>query len=168
MRTIVFHINTRSKHQLHKPSANLSCFQKSTFYAVIKIFNSLPPSLTILKNNNAKFKEVLRKYLNKHFFYSVDEFFMCKDLFWSQWSRGLRHGSAAARLLGFWVRIQPVAWMLVSCECCMFQVDVSATSWSLVQRSPTECGVSECDHKSSMMRMPWPSRAVAPWYNTIL
>jgi hypothetical protein len=26
--------------------------------------------------------------------------------------------------------------------CC--QVEVSATSWSLVQRSPTECGVSEC------------------------
>jgi hypothetical protein len=29
---------------------------------------------------------------------------------------------------------------LVSVVCC--QVDVSATGWSLVQRSPTECGVS--------------------------
>jgi hypothetical protein len=29
---------------------------------------------------------------------------------------------------------------LVSVVCC--QVEVSATSWSLVQRSPTECGVS--------------------------
>jgi hypothetical protein len=28
----------------------------------------------------------------------------------------------------------------VSVVCC--QVEVSATSWSLVQRSPTECGVS--------------------------
>ena len=25
--------------------------------------------------------------------------------------------STAARLLGLWVRIQPVAWMSVSCEC---------------------------------------------------
>jgi hypothetical protein len=30
---------------------------------------------------------------------------------------------------------------LVSVVCC--QVEVSATSWSLVQRSPTECGVSQ-------------------------
>jgi hypothetical protein len=30
---------------------------------------------------------------------------------------------------------------LVSVVCC--QVEVSATSWSLVQRSPTDCGVSE-------------------------
>ena len=32
---------------------------------------------------------------------------------------------------------------LVSVVCC--QVEVSATGWSLVQRSPTECGVSVCD-----------------------
>jgi len=31
----------------------------------------------------------------------------------------------------------------VSVVCC--QVEVSATSRSLVQRSPTDCGVSECD-----------------------
>jgi hypothetical protein len=30
---------------------------------------------------------------------------------------------------------------LVSVMCC--QVEVSAKSWSLVQRSPTECGVSK-------------------------
>jgi hypothetical protein len=33
--------------------------------------------------------------------------------------RGLRRGSAAASLLGLWVRNPPVAWMPVSCECCM-------------------------------------------------
>jgi len=37
----------------------------------------------------------------------------------SQWSYGLRCGSAAAPLLGLWVRIPPRAWMSVSCECCM-------------------------------------------------
>jgi hypothetical protein len=31
---------------------------------------------------------------------------------------------------------------LVSVVCCC-QVEVSATSWSLVQRSPTDCGVSK-------------------------
>jgi hypothetical protein len=36
---------------------------------------------------------------------------------------------------------------LVSVVCC--QVQVSATGWSLVQRSPAECGVSECDREAS-------------------
>jgi hypothetical protein len=35
----------------------------------------------------------------------------------SQWAPGLRRGSAAALLLGLWVRIPPVAWMFVCCKC---------------------------------------------------
>jgi len=38
---------------------------------------------------------------------------------WSQWLRGLRRGSAAARLPGLWLRIPPGAWMSVSSECCL-------------------------------------------------
>ena len=34
----------------------------------------------------------------------------------SQWPRTLRHRSAAARLLGLWVRIPPRAWMFVCCD----------------------------------------------------
>jgi hypothetical protein len=51
---------------------------------------------------------------------------------------------------------------LVSVVCC--QVEVSATSWSLVQRSPTECGVSKvCDHETSTKRGgPGPYRSVEP------
>jgi hypothetical protein len=41
--------------------------------------NTLPPSLTILKNDKAKYKAALGKYLHTHSFYSVDEIFMCKD-----------------------------------------------------------------------------------------
>jgi hypothetical protein len=37
----------------------------------------------------------------------------------SQWQRGLRHESAAAGLLGLWVRTPPGAWLSVSCECCV-------------------------------------------------
>jgi len=45
----------------------------------------------------------------------------------SQWPRGLRRRSAAARLLRSWVRIPPESWMfVVSVVCC--QVEVSATS----------------------------------------
>ena len=47
-------------------------------------------------------------------------------LFICSWPRGLRRGSAAARLLGLWVGIPPGAWMcVVSVVCC--QVEVSAT-----------------------------------------
>jgi len=42
-------------------------------------------------------------------------------------------------LLRLWVRIPPVAWMSVSCDC---QLWGYATGRSLVQRSPTEYGVS--------------------------
>jgi hypothetical protein len=60
----------------------------------------------------------------------------------SRWLCGLRRGSAAARLLRLWARISPGAWMFVCCECCVLSC---ASGRSLVQRSPTECGVSECD-----------------------
>ena len=37
------------------------------------------------------------------------------------------------------------------------QVEISATGRSVVQRSRTECGVSECDTEASTMRSPWPT-----------
>jgi len=36
-----------------------------------------------------------------------------------------------------------------------FHVEISATDRSLVQRSPTECGVSECRLETSVVRRPW-------------
>jgi hypothetical protein len=44
---------------------------------------------------------------------------------------------------------------LVSIVCC--QAEVSASDWSLVERSPTEFGVSECDYEFSTVRRPWPT-----------
>jgi hypothetical protein len=35
------------------------------------------------------------------------------------------------------------------------RVEVSATSRSLVQRSPIKCGASECDREASTMWRPW-------------
>jgi len=64
------------------------------------------------------------------------EFMSTKDLVsQSQWPRSVRHRSAAAHLLRLWVWIPPGAWTFICRVCC--QVEVSATSWSLVQRSPT-------------------------------
>jgi hypothetical protein len=75
----VHNINTRNKHHLHRPVANLSCFQKGASYSGIIIFNSLPRSITNLKNENTQFKVALKKFLNAHCFYCVDEFFTCTD-----------------------------------------------------------------------------------------
>jgi hypothetical protein len=45
---------------------------------------------------------------------------------------------------------------VVSVVCC--QIEISATRCSLVQRSPTDCGVSECHHETSTMRRPCVTR----------
>jgi HKD family nuclease len=60
---------------MHRPVANLSCFQNSG----IKLLNSLPSSLKSLVNKKAEFKVVLKRYLNTHSFYSVEEFLMFKN-----------------------------------------------------------------------------------------
>jgi hypothetical protein len=78
-----------------------------------------------------------------------------------QQPRGLRHGSVVIRLLGLRVWILPGARMSVSCECC--QVEASATGRSLIQRSPTECGVPECDIETSRMSQLRPTGVVKPW-----
>ena len=44
---------------------------------------------------------------------------------------------------------------LVNVVCC--QTELSAWAWSLIQGSPTDCGVSECDRESSLMRWPYPT-----------
>jgi len=46
--------------------------------------------------------------------------------------------------------------MSVSCECCVLSGGRSATERSLVQRSPTGCGVSECYREASTVRRPCP------------
>jgi hypothetical protein len=56
----VHNINMRNKHHLYRLTANLSCFQKNGFYSGIRIFSSLPRSITNLKNEKAKFKVALK------------------------------------------------------------------------------------------------------------
>jgi len=77
-----------------------------------------------------------------------------------KWQRGLRDGSGALA----WCDscFEPHRWhgclSVVSVVCC--PVEVSVTVWSLIQRSPTECGVSEC-HRGNSWK-PRPTTAVEP------
>jgi hypothetical protein len=75
----VYNINIRNKHHFHRPVTNLSCLKKDVSYSGIRIFNGLPQSITNLKNEKTHFKVALKKLLNAHSFYSVDEFFTCTD-----------------------------------------------------------------------------------------
>ena len=76
----------------------------------------------------------------------------------SQWPRGLRPRSAAARLLRLWVRIPPEAWIFVCCECCV--LSGKGLCDALITR-PEEsyrlwC-VVVCDLETSWMRRPCPN-----------
>ena len=69
-----------------------------------------------------------------------------------------RRRSAAARLLGLWVRIPPGAWMSVCCDCCVLsgrglydelitRPEESYRMWCVVV----------CDRETSRMWRPWPA-----------
>jgi hypothetical protein len=59
--------------KLHRPIANLSCFQNSAYYAGITIFNSLPSNLTTLMDKQAQFKVALKKYLIFNLFFQITQ-----------------------------------------------------------------------------------------------
>jgi hypothetical protein len=74
----------------------------------------------------------------------------------SQWPRVLKRRSAASRLLKFWVRIPPGAWMHFCCDCCVL---LGRGLWDELIIYPEEsywlwC-VAVCDLETSWMRRPW-------------
>ena len=76
----------------------------------------------------------------------------------SQWLRGLRRRSAAARLPTVWVQIPPGAWMSVYCGCCVLS---GRSLCDELITHPKEsywlwCVVF-CDLVTSWMRRPWPT-----------
>jgi hypothetical protein len=104
---------------------------------------------TVCGSSNTFRKQIsCSKFLQIFYFNAV-----CPNVLFSRfrWLRGLRRGSAAARLLGLRVRIPPGAWTSVVSVVC-YQVEVSASGWSLVHRSVTE---SEFDSEAPIMRRPW-------------
>jgi hypothetical protein len=65
-------INTRHKHDLHQPCANLTSYQNGAYYAGFKLFNTLPDSIKSLNHDVKVFKPALKGYLLSHSFYSVE------------------------------------------------------------------------------------------------
>ena len=88
----------------------------------------------------------------KHFFNMFMYIFTSREQ-WSQavWGVGLR--PLACWDCGFESCRGHRCLSVVSVGCC--QVEVSAIGWSVVQRSPTDCGVSECDRGAQIMRRSW-------------
>jgi len=84
----------------------------------------------------------------------------------SQWLRGLRRRSAAARLLRLWVWIPPGIWKFFCCECCVLsdRVLCDETITRPEESYWLRC-VVECDLETSWMRRPLPTWAVAPRTN---
>jgi len=69
---------TRQLNNLYNPSANLTVYQKGAHYMGIRIFNNLPPYIKEISNNIKKFENCLKKFLNIHSFYSLEEYFQHK------------------------------------------------------------------------------------------
>jgi hypothetical protein len=44
---------------------------------------------------------------------------LCKMGWWFRWPRCLKRGTAAVLLLGLRVRILPLSWTSISCDCCV-------------------------------------------------
>jgi len=89
------------------------------------------------KNPFCKWISKYHSPTNTHCHYWIIMIFLIvSDRQRSKWSRGLRRMSVVARLLGLQVRIPPVAWMSVSCE----------------------CGLSGCNCAASIMSRPCPNR----------
>ena len=79
----------------------------------------------------------------------------------SQWPRGLRRRSTAARLLWSWVRIPLRAWMFVCCECCV--LSGRGLCDGLIIRSEESYRlwrVVVCDHETSQARRLKPARGL--------
>jgi len=66
---------TRQTHNFHFPPVNLKKYQSGVYYMGIKIYNSLPPYIKVESNNIIKFESLLKKFLQKITFYSLNEFF---------------------------------------------------------------------------------------------
>jgi hypothetical protein len=75
----IHNLNTRQQEKLHVSSVRLFSIQRGVHYSSIRIFNNLPQSIHILKDNVNTFKQRLKNFLISNAFYSIDEyiFYIC-------------------------------------------------------------------------------------------
>ena len=126
-------------HKLRTPRAIIA-YEATAIYRVISVFKKNRFDSIICQINTANYN--FRR---------------------SQWPRGQRRGSAAARLLRSWVRIPPRAWMFVCCECCVLSgrglYDELITH---PEKSYRMWYVVVCDLETSRMRSHGPRWPAAP------
>jgi hypothetical protein len=70
---------TRNNSNLHLPIANLSKFNKGAYISCIKVFNQLP-QLKVLTSDQKCFKSTLKWFLYHHSFYSMNDYYECKEI----------------------------------------------------------------------------------------
>jgi len=70
----IHNVTTRSNINLHPPVCNLTVSQKGAYYSGIKLFNHLPLKIKSLSNKKKLFKTSLKRLLNLHSIYSVEEY----------------------------------------------------------------------------------------------
>ena len=76
----------------------------------------------------------------------------------SRWSACLGRVYVVAHLLVLRVRIPPVAWMSISCECCVSGRGLCDGPIPRPEESYRMCVcVDECDRKATIMGRPWPT-----------
>ena len=103
-------------------------------YSGIRIFNSLPQSITNLKNEKTQFKVALKKFLNAHSFYSMDELFTCTDDMY-YWLYGCVNVSYTVIFILFvclWHVPHPIVlWLSRICGMytCMYSVSCARQFW---------------------------------------
>jgi hypothetical protein len=92
------------------------------------------------------------------FIYLLINYLITMPICRSQWPRGLRRRSAAARLLRSWVRISPRAWKFVCCECCVLSGrGLCDELITCPEESYRLWCVVVYDLETSRMRRPWPA-----------
>jgi len=66
-------LDTKQRNNLYLPQANLTIYQKGTYYSGIRIFNNLPLEIKNVAGNQKKFKIALKKFLHTYSFYTIEE-----------------------------------------------------------------------------------------------
>ena len=66
---------TRNNTNLHLPTVNITKFYKGPYISGVKAFNHLPRHLKSLANDMKSFKTSLKRFLYRHPFYSVEEYY---------------------------------------------------------------------------------------------
>ena len=110
--------------------------------------------------------QLISKFPRQQYFFSPSTGIMkCNFLYSrSQWPRGLRCRSAAARLLRLWVRNPPGAWMSVCCDYCVLSSrGVCDELITRPEESYRLLCVVVCDLDTSWMRRPWPTGGWGGW-----